>query len=583
MNSPILKNNSNNIKSPISELPKPDFSIIEQKENSFHAKNSYKKKKNYVPDSPEKKNSSYYTPNKVSNINLKSNSKVSQKLFFGTEDNIYTRVSEFNPLDENVTSKRLFFNEHNFDKNKFNQNINNNQNSFNNNSTHSSSQLRDAINNTSLFQPEIEKLLKNNEDFTPIKLENRMTGNFNRDENFISPINAINNQNVFESPKRINLHTDYKENNKKNSFNSFRKYNNLNNCNKVIYIADKYNKEIVCSPLIPKDVKAQNFNSKSEIKLNYQNPINQEESFFKSKKEIEYCKQLFRSNEENIIEEKQIELQQNFSFDPMNNMKKENYEINDLRISFNNMTKLDLNRNLNFNDNESYTSNKVMQNNILNDSYKFTNRGNINNNNNNINFTFNKITSDFSNGNGNGNKIGNKELELNPQKKFSFNSNFNFIDFNNKGQNSMIFTSMNGNKNLNFNDDKYNVSQFNSSNNKMGYNKKFNNVNINDIQFENSEDIILSKNLSFQNFENIKQNSNSSDNDMFGFVNKIGSNQNNSTYDSRETNIADLNYFESNFKIIKMLDEGCFGLVYLCQNNSNELFAIKISKKNYNQ
>lgn len=556
MDSPVRTNKYNKTdKSPIIELPKPDFSVIEQKENSFHAKNSHKKKKNYVPDSPNKKNSNFYTPHKVSNINLKSNSKVSQKLFFGTEDNVYSRVSEFNPLDENVTSKRLFFNENNNITKKSNNFINN-ISSFNNSSTHSSSQLKDAINNTSILQPDIEKTFKSNDEYTPIKFENTMTGNFYKEDNFISPINSVITKNCFESPKRNNGLTDYKEINKKNSFNSFRKGNNLNNSNKLIYIADKYNKEVICSPLIPKELKTQYFNSKSEIKFNYQNPIN-EERMFKNKKESEYCKQLFRSNDENNYES-DIKLSNdnqkiNFCSDEgylqVNN---EHHEINDLRISFNNFTKLDLNKNVD----------------PLKSEYNYSFNQNKGNDSNNVNFTFNKINNNcdfkdigFSNQNNN--------------NKFSFNSNFNINlnDFNNKNKNSMIFTNMNPNNNIRENSSNNQFNQFELSNNKMGFNKNFKNVNINDFNESNFEDLKLSKHLSFNNFENFKQNSKQSDNETFGIRS-----------DSDQTYQAlDLNYFESNFKIIKLLDEGCFGLVYLCQNHNGDLFAIKISKKHYNQ
>lgn len=102
-----------------SPLPKPDFSSLEQKENSVNLKGSHKKKKPYIPDSPVKKNEKYYTPIKMQNVNLNHNkSTVSRKLFFGTEDN--TKVSNFNMVNnpnevENTLSfpsKRLMFTEH---------------------------------------------------------------------------------------------------------------------------------------------------------------------------------------------------------------------------------------------------------------------------------------------------------------------------------------------------------------------------------------------------------------------------------------------------------------------------------------
>ena len=99
-------------------LPKPDFSPLEKLENSinFHTKGSYKKKKLQVPNSPEKKGSKFYTPNKITNLNstnalTKPSSQVSKKLFFGTEDNQKNNFieSNFSNFMNNNTQKRLNF------------------------------------------------------------------------------------------------------------------------------------------------------------------------------------------------------------------------------------------------------------------------------------------------------------------------------------------------------------------------------------------------------------------------------------------------------------------------------------------
>lgn len=73
----------------VSPMPKPDFSKIEQKENSvnYHSKGSYKRKKEFFPESPLKKNK-FYTPFKK-NEHIKDKSDVSKRLIFGkTDDNL---------------------------------------------------------------------------------------------------------------------------------------------------------------------------------------------------------------------------------------------------------------------------------------------------------------------------------------------------------------------------------------------------------------------------------------------------------------------------------------------------------------
>lgn len=110
----------------LSPLPKPDFTSIEQKENSinFHMKGSYKRKKSNIPESPIKKNQKYFTPLKIQNVaNQGSDSSVSKKLVFGTEDNLKTanyNMFQFTANNTNTnsntnnnyfTSKRLNFSE----------------------------------------------------------------------------------------------------------------------------------------------------------------------------------------------------------------------------------------------------------------------------------------------------------------------------------------------------------------------------------------------------------------------------------------------------------------------------------------
>ena len=106
----------------VSPLPKPDFSKIELRESSvnYHEKGSYKRKKSFIPESPIKKNQKYFTPYKTVQNNIKDESEVSKKLFFGTEDNC--KMSSLNNfgLNEsneskskrpNIPNKKLDFNE----------------------------------------------------------------------------------------------------------------------------------------------------------------------------------------------------------------------------------------------------------------------------------------------------------------------------------------------------------------------------------------------------------------------------------------------------------------------------------------
>jgi hypothetical protein len=98
-------------------IPKPDFSVIEEKENSFSYKlnGSYKKPKNYVPESPMKSPSQKsFTPNVNNSTNF---SKISRKrLDFS---NMGSNIKSESPMREESPENGSRF----FDYNKVNINL----------------------------------------------------------------------------------------------------------------------------------------------------------------------------------------------------------------------------------------------------------------------------------------------------------------------------------------------------------------------------------------------------------------------------------------------------------------------------
>ena len=158
----------------ISNLPKPDFSSIEKKENSlsYHAKGSYKKKKSYVPESPDKKSSKFFTPNKPLITNCSSN--FSKKLNFATEDNCNKENFLFD-FSNDRTNKKL-----NFDNKPSSfRNIDINFNNFSN--------------------------------------ENKSLGNnlLGRKKEEIDNFKEINKNLMYTSPIKSGISTPYKDHNKK--------------------------------------------------------------------------------------------------------------------------------------------------------------------------------------------------------------------------------------------------------------------------------------------------------------------------------------------------------------------------------
>lgn len=535
-------NNRNNMSttaglSGYSPIPKPDFTSIDRIESSisYKKKNSNKVKKKYTHESPIKKNNKFFTP-------LKPEILKQNRLNINYNDTLNNNVNNSN------LSKKLFFESENNNKIvKYPIYIQN-----------------------SAFHPGNNAHKKLNFNEMTINEEDNLNNNSNCKNNVISNIDI--DSNIYCLNKN-NLNNVINQVNLTGCFNNI-SYNNLNNNFSDLKITDdnnNNNNNYVCNE---SSIFNKLLSNKTKLEELHNNEID------------------FKNNSNNLINNNNNNEVSGFSLESPKNMTKKfsfgyNYDCNNNDYHYSNQKSNIKESNKKYSNNFAYLENSQEKNNI-----NFTNCLNSTTFNSNINSNnLENTKSDDLKYNDNNNNYSNvKSFDFLSNTKSTYNNINNFINTNMYQSNINLNLTNNLNNNINnstINSNSYNSNLYTNEKESEFKNRKSSFFSGRKLTFGNKNNSLIGMKNSINkyNTNNTNYNNNIYYENSNIELNLIPSTSNLSCFNkSYDNNSNEFLFFDRNYQIIKTLDEGSFGIVYLCKEiNSKNLFAIKQSKKSNNQ